>query len=214
MEPNAAVNNNGPPSGGWVVEKVDLFTTQVRLGTTREYCTFANGSLANSRILNMNRSENPNVFHYLKFAINVTQDQLDAFKNAVTEYVKNRPRSWTKIVAMRCDSVAVEQSYIQYLLIIQHREKWQAYGQICSDRGQIFIFCLHLMKKLGMHYTAPKMPIELVPGQLSSPPDGSDTAAAAAAAGVHDDDAVRWIVETYGPNGIDLNPEEEKNKDA
>ena len=154
----------------------------------------------------MNRSENPNVFHYLKFTINVTQDQLDAFTNAVTEYVKNRPRSWTKIVSMRCEFVAVEQSYIKYLLIIQHREKWQASGQICSDRGQVFIFCLHLMKKLGMHYTAPKMPIELVPGQ-SSHPDGSDAAV--------DDDAIQRIVETYGPNGVDPNPgEEEKNKDV
>ena len=159
----------------------------------------------------MNRSPSPNVFHYLKFNLSVTQDQLDAFRNAVTEYVKDRPRSWTKIVSMRCDSIAVDQNYIQYVLIIQHREKWQAFGQIVSDRGQIFIFCLHLMKKLGMNYEAPKMPIELVAGRRS--PLHSSSAVAAGTAGF-DDDVIQRITEMYGPNGIDPNiPEEGKNKD-
>ena len=66
VDANAAVNNFGPPSGGWIVESVDLYATTCRLGTARECATFTNGSLANSRILNLKRSEKPNVYMYLK----------------------------------------------------------------------------------------------------------------------------------------------------
>lgn len=165
LDPNAAVDNFGPPSGGWVVEKVDLYTTTVRLGTTREYCTFSNGSLANSRILNMNRTDKPNIFHYVKVTLDVTQEQLDTFRQEVTQFVKDRPRSWIKIVNMRCDSIETEMQYLQYVIIIQHREKWQSFLAIQIDQGEVFVFCQKLMRKLGMNYTAPKMPIELVGGR-------------------------------------------------
>jgi Mechanosensitive ion channel len=204
QEPNAAVDNMGPPSGGWVVEKVDLYSTTVRLGTTREYCTFSNGSLANSRILNLNRSDKPNVFHYLKFAMNVSQDQLDIFRREVNQYVKDRPRSWIKVVSMRCKAIEIDLQYLQYALIIQHREKWQSFSAIQVDKGEVFTFCLNLMKRLNMNYTAPKMPIELVP---STGPNPSG----------YIDDARRKVAETYGPNAVDLDqdiPYSSKNKNV
>ena len=76
-------------AGGWVVEKVDLYTTRVRLGTTREYSTFANGSLAGSRIVNLKRSEKPNIFIKMKFTTNVTKEMLEAFHMEMSNFIKD-----------------------------------------------------------------------------------------------------------------------------
>lgn len=122
LDPNSPVDTKGPPAGGWVVERVDLYTTTVRLGTTREYATFTNGSLANSRIVNMKRSDKPNIFMNLKFTINVTKEQLEAFKMEMTKYIKDRPREWIRINGFRCTRVETELQYLEYVLIVQHRE--------------------------------------------------------------------------------------------
>ena len=161
LEPNAAVDNLGPPSGGWIVESVDLYTTTCRLGTTREYATFTNGSLANSRILNLKRSEKPNVYMNLKFTMNVTQKQLDEFRKRIIEFIKDRPREWIKVVSLRCTHVETEHQYLKYVLIVQHRESWQSYATIQISKGDIYIFALHLQKELKMEYVAPKLPVHL-----------------------------------------------------
>jgi len=56
-------------STGWIVEKIDLYTTTVRLAATREIATVSNGSIARSRIINMKRSLQAQVALYLKFGI-------------------------------------------------------------------------------------------------------------------------------------------------
>jgi len=162
LDANADVDDFGPPSGGWVVENVDLYTTTVRLGTTREYSTFANGSLASSRILNLKRSDKPNVYMYLKFTTNVTQEQLDSFRSEMTEYIRDRPREWIKLVSFRCSRVETELQYLEYVLIVQHREAWQSFSTIQVSKGDVYIHALHLQRKLRMNYTAPKLPVELL----------------------------------------------------
>lgn len=172
MDPTAAVDNNGPPSGGWIVEKVDLFTTTVRLATTREYTTFANGSLANARIINLKRSEKANVFFYLTFTINSTKQQLRIFRRRITQWVEDRPREWIKLNAFRCLRVQTEQQYIEYILNLQHREPWQNYNSVQNSKSDVFMFALDLQKELKMKYTAPRMPIDI--HGLSRLPAGAD----------------------------------------
>lgn len=161
---NAGVDDLGPPSGGWIVENVSLYTTTVRQGTTREYATFTNGSLANSRILNLRRSEKPNIYMYLKFTMNVTQEQLDEFRKRITKFTKDRPREWIKVVSFRCINVETEQQYAEFVLIVQHREPWQSYGTIQVSKGHVYVHSLHLQKQLKMEYTAPEMPVHFTRG--------------------------------------------------
>lgn len=176
MEPNADVDDFGPPGGGWIVETVDLYTTTVRKGTTREWATFTNGSLANSRILNLKRSEKPNIYMYLKFTMNITQEQLDEFRRRIIEFIKDRPREWIKLVSLRCTHFETEQQYLKFSLIVQHRESWQSFGTIQVSKSDIYIHALHLQKELKMNYTAPKVPIH-VTGVVPTPPmkDSKDT---------------------------------------
>ena len=119
--PTDPVNNDGPPSGGYIVEKVDLYSTTVRLATTREYTTFSNGSLSSARIVNLRRSDKANVFMYLKFTINATRNQLKIFKKRMSEYLKDKPREWIKLLAFRCIRVETEQQFIEYIMIVYVR---------------------------------------------------------------------------------------------
>jgi hypothetical protein len=161
VDPTANVNNNGPPSGGWIVEKVDLFTTTVRLAATREYTTFSNGSLADARIVNLRKSVKANAFFSLKFTISSTTDQLKTFRRRIMEYVENRPREWIKVNAFRCARVETDLQYIEYILILQHRESWQNFAAVQDSQSDVFMFALDLQKKLKMKYTAPRMPVDI-----------------------------------------------------
>lgn len=161
MDANADVDDFGPPSGGWIVENVDLYTTTVRLGTTREYATFTNSSIANSRILNLKRSEKPNVYMYLKFTMNITKEQLDEFRRRITEFIKDRPREWIKLVSLRCTHFETDQQYLKFALIVQHRESWQSFATIQVSKSHVYLHALHLQKELKMNYTAPDLPVHL-----------------------------------------------------
>jgi Mechanosensitive ion channel len=158
----ARADAHGPANGGWVVEKVDLYTTTVRLGSTKEYCTFANGSLSSMRIINLKRTYTPNVFLFLKFTMNVTQAQLDEFHNELVEYVKDRPREWIRLVRFRCIRMETELQLLEFLLIVQHRESWQSFGPIQTSKGNILVHAVHLQKRLNMTYTAPRLPVDLL----------------------------------------------------
>lgn len=153
LDPNAAMNTNGPPAGGWIVEQVDLYTTTVRLGTTREYATFANGSLANSRIINMKRSDKPNIFMYLKFTTNVTKEKLEAFKAEMTKFIKDKPREWIRINGFRCTRVEIEQQYLEFVIIVQHREVRNSVPLFsCVHTTILIVFCcISVMAKLFYH---------------------------------------------------------------
>lgn len=148
-------------SRGWVVENVTLFETTAFWTPTKEHCSLSNGSLANSRIINAARSPQ-GVFHILlKFPIDTPYDKIQIFKTAVEEYLKARPRGefacilvsfvvvvavcfltsfdsfsgtveWLCLTAFRATRIETEQSFIEYDLVVTHRESWQAIGVVSS----------------------------------------------------------------------------------
>jgi hypothetical protein len=157
------------PMESVIVEKVDLFSTTVRVGTTREVATFSNGSLANTKITNLKRSERGNVYMKLKFGVEITSDQTDEFRQRVSTYAKDRPREWASVVAFRCTRVEVDLGFIEYLVALQHRDSWQSLPGILQSRGDFFSFALETQKELGIFYTAPRVPIDLVSPRDSAP---------------------------------------------
>jgi small-conductance mechanosensitive channel len=154
------MDTNGP-SCGWIVEKVDLYTTTVRLGTTREVATFSNGSLAGSRIVNLKRSEKPNIYVYFKFGVDVSSLQIELFRKRITEYVKERPREWIRLVSFRCKRIEADLGFMEYVIIGQHREAWQNLPAIVQSKSDVLCFGLETQKELNMKYTAPHVPIDI-----------------------------------------------------
>ena len=105
-DPEIDTDTNG--SAGWIVEKVDLFTTTVRFATTREVATISNGALAGSRIINLKRSEKALVYIYLKFGVDVPHGKIESFKVEVTAFVKDRPREWLALTGFRSTRIEAD----------------------------------------------------------------------------------------------------------
>lgn len=61
----------------------------------------------------------------------------------------------------RNTSVEVDQGYVRYIIVLQHRSSWQDIGALLSSKAEIQLFCLELSKKLGISYTRPVQPVKV-----------------------------------------------------
>jgi hypothetical protein len=160
---------------GWVVEKIDLFTTTVRFGSSREVATMSNGSLARSRIINMTRSDKALVYVYLKFSVDEPYSKVKVFRSAVESFIRERPREWLCLSGFRATRVETDLGYIEYVVVLQHRESWNMVTDILQSKADVSSFCLELQKQLEMRYHAPALPVDLamnMPGERDSTKTG------------------------------------------
>jgi small-conductance mechanosensitive channel len=97
---------------GWIVEKVNLYSTTLRFGATREVATMTNGLLAGTRIINLQRSKKAFAYINLKFGIDVTNANIDILKNDVKEYVDARPREWVSLAGFRMTEIQADLGYV------------------------------------------------------------------------------------------------------
>ena len=102
---SVTVETNPDGSNGWIVEKVDLYSTTVRFARTRELATIANGDLAPTRIINLYRSQKAIVYISLNFGIDVPNDKIEILKGKVQEFVTARPREWIALSSFRMTQV-------------------------------------------------------------------------------------------------------------
>mmetsp|Transcript_17852 Transcript_17852/g.32268 ORF Transcript_17852/g.32268 Transcript_17852/m.32268 type:complete len:203 (-) Transcript_17852:106-714(-) len=160
---------HGSPT--WFVENVDLFTTTIRFGTTNEVASVANGSLASSRIINGARSPRMLAFVFLKFGIDVPYQKVQLFKKTMEEFAKQRPRDWLAFCGFRATRVEQEQGFIEYLMVLQHREPWQNIVPMLDSKAEITSFALEVSKKMGMRYHAPALPVDLTVGRRDADRD-------------------------------------------
>ena len=109
-DPESDTSANG--SAGWIVKDVNLFSTTAIFATTNERATLSNGSLANSRIINMARSPNAVGYIYFKFATGVPYERVQIFEKALTQFIKDRPREWVGILGFRATQVMADLGYI------------------------------------------------------------------------------------------------------
>lgn len=166
---NVEADTSFDGSPGWVVENVTLFETTVIWGPTNERASLSNGSLANSRIINLARSPQAQLFIYLKIPIDTSYEKILIFKSAVEEYMKARPREWLALNGFRANRIAADLGWTEYLIIIQHRESWQEVGQVLDSKANLSSYCQEVAKQLNIHYKAPPLPVNLKYAQAASP---------------------------------------------
>lgn len=154
-----APSNNGAP--GWIVRDVGLYHTTVVLGASQEYCTFSNGSLAACRIINATRSPRGVINFKLRFGISTDRDLIYELRDKVEAFVKERPREWFSFLAFRMTDLAVESGYVEYIVVLQHREPWNQIGAIYTSAAAVHSYAFDLSKEMKMTYVSPKMPVEL-----------------------------------------------------
>ena len=64
-------------------------------------------------------------------------------------------------VFSRPTEVVVDQAYIGYKIIAQHRNHWQGIGGILESKASLTTYCLEVAKQLKMRYHAPPLPVDL-----------------------------------------------------
>lgn len=118
-------------------------------------------SLRLSQIINMARSPNGVMFVFLRFMVDTPRSKIEIFEEAVRKFVKSRPRDWAQLLGFRPSNIAQEQGYVEYMIILQHRESWQNVGAMLVSKAEVSSFCLELSKTLDMRYKQPPMPVDL-----------------------------------------------------
>ena len=121
---NPETETNGAGAQAWIVDDVTLFTTTMYMVGTNERATVSNGVLAKSRIINGARSHKAILVLPVKFGIEVPYSRIEIFKSAVEKFVKARPREWLGLLAIRAGRVDAELGFVEYGVVIQHREAW------------------------------------------------------------------------------------------
>lgn len=181
---------------GWIVDDVTLFTTTVYLAGTNEAsvnlffglysrkpllliillprslpqrATISNGTLAKSRIVNGSRSPKAIVTVTMKFGVDTPFKKIEVFKNAIEKFVKARPREWFALVAIRAGRVEADLGFIEYGIVLQHREGWQNIGPILDSKQTVACFGLELTKKLNIRYSSPPLPVDVNMGGQRMP---------------------------------------------
>jgi hypothetical protein len=158
---NTEKEANSSGTQAFVVEDVTLYHTSFIFVSTNERATVSNGTLAKSRIINCGRSPNAVIFFTLKFGVEVPYQQIEIVRAAVDKFVKARPQQFSSLLGFRATAIQAELGYIEYCVVLMHREGWQNKAAILKSKAVIQQFCLELQKKLGIGYTLPHRPVDL-----------------------------------------------------
>lgn len=70
-------------------------------------------------------------------------------------------REWIALAGFRATRVEADFGYIEYKIVVQHRESWQNIGPVLQSKADLSSFCLEATKKLDMKYESPPMPVNL-----------------------------------------------------
>mmetsp|Transcript_28640 Transcript_28640/g.69388 ORF Transcript_28640/g.69388 Transcript_28640/m.69388 type:complete len:686 (-) Transcript_28640:49-2106(-) len=148
-------------AAGWIVKDINLYHTTFIFGTTNEYATISNGALSNARIINAARSPLACLNFVMKFGLDVSAGTIQIFKDELMGYVKARPREWLSFNAFRMTRIEADQGFVEYKIIVQHRESWQQIGALMDSIAALQAFAFLRSRELNMVYKAPCMPVEL-----------------------------------------------------
>lgn len=140
---------------------MDAHTQRIVAGTTNERATISNGTLASSRIINAARSPNAVVYVNLKFGIDVPYERIQVFQCAVEAHIKARPREWLAFLGFRAFGISVDRGFIEYKVVVQHRDAWQNIISILDSKARLTSYCLEVAKQLNMRYVSPPLPVDL-----------------------------------------------------
>lgn len=69
------------------------------------------------------------------------------------------------MVGFRATRVEQDGGFIEYIVVLQHRESWQNIGAILNSKAEVTSFTLEVAKQLGMRYRSPPLPVSLNMGQ-------------------------------------------------
>ena len=121
----------------WIVRDSTLFSTTVVFALTGEVATLSNGSIANSRVMNGARSSPAILYVTMKFGLDTSYEKIQIFRDALALYMDARPREWSKLIRVSNSLIQSDYGYVQYLIVLQYTNNWQALDSIYHSRSQV-----------------------------------------------------------------------------
>jgi hypothetical protein len=118
------------------------------------------------------------------FSLDVPYEKIQIFKEALTQFIKARPREWISLLGFRyvtkveppsltmhrsplgpspnrSTNIQADLGFIEYIIVLQHRSSWQHFVPIKMSQAEMQSYCLELSKKLDMRYESPPLPVNL-----------------------------------------------------
>jgi hypothetical protein len=158
---NPNIDTDPDGTSAWFVENIFLFATTLRFVRTNEVATIANGNLANSHTVNAARSPRMLCRAHKKFGIDVSYEKIQFFRETLESFIKARPRELISLCGFRVTKLHADLGYVEYVIALQHRKKWQNIVAMLNSKTEVQSFCLEVSKKLNMRNVAPPLPVEL-----------------------------------------------------
>lgn len=139
----------------WYIEDINLFYTTVRYASSNEVATLSNGSIANLRIVNANRS--PNAVVTFQFPVHISivaekKDKMELLCSALDKYVREHPNHWKCFVYCRVNELRVELEQAILGIGLQHQCSWQDLGRILQTKADLFCYLFDASRSLGVNY--------------------------------------------------------------
>jgi hypothetical protein len=73
----------------------------------------------------------------IKFGIEVPYQKIEIFEEALRRFVKARPREWLNLSGFRATRVEADLGFIEYIVILQHRDSWQNVSALRASQAQV-----------------------------------------------------------------------------
>jgi len=136
-------------SSGWFVKDLNLFHMTFIYGSTQEYATCANGSLASSIIINTARSQ---LQFQIMFGKDVSKDKPREFRVSLEDLVRSTPRKWLALKTFRLSSINANDGYVEYKVVLQHRESWQNYMALQDSLADIQVMTENSSERMEIDF--------------------------------------------------------------
>ena len=158
----------------WIVQDCNLFTTTLRLSKSNEIATVKNGSIADKKIINHNRSDRAVVNITLSLKSSVTHEEATIIKSAIEHYIHENPRVWAGLINFRIVEVDPANDLTKVAIRAQHQRTWQDMLPVLTAKGDLIKFCTEVLIQLNAHYdntptTINEVFVKELPEECSTP---------------------------------------------
>lgn len=97
----------------------------------------------------------------MKFGLKVPSKTIQDFKEDLIEHVKSKPREWLSFCAFRMTRVEADLGFVEYKIVLQHRESWQQVGGLLTSLADVQAYAFEKSKEMKMDYKSPSLPVEM-----------------------------------------------------
>jgi Mechanosensitive ion channel len=138
-------------------EDISLFDTTLRFAMTGEVATISNGTIAQARITNLNRSKASNIVLDIVFHIALhDKDNLQVYTGKIQDYIDSNPNVYDGINSFQCEAIDTNLESVTYKLSVRCRVSWQNAKRVFVHRGNLHRQCIAIAREMKVEHDIPE----------------------------------------------------------